>query len=84
MSKYGKKFTCWQCSTKYYDLGKSNPKCPKCGSEPSSDPLLGGGGGGGLDEAELGAEIDEEFEAAPVDEEEDVEEVEEETVDDDY
>ncbi len=82
MSKYGNKFTCWQCSTKYYDLGKSNPKCPKCGAEPSADPLLGGGGA--LEEEEIGAEIEEEFEAPTVDEDEDVEDVEEETVDEDY
>ncbi len=41
MSKYGKKFTCWSCAAKYYDLGKPNPKCPKCGSNPDDDPNKG-------------------------------------------
>ena len=41
MSKYGKKFTCWSCSAKYYDLNKPNPKCPKCGANPDDDPNKG-------------------------------------------
>lgn len=80
MSKYGKKFECWQCSTKYYDLGKVNPKCPKCGAEPSANPATGGAGV--LEEAELGAEI-EEFEDPSLDEDEDADEVEDEPADED-
>lgn len=38
MSKLGKKFTCWSCATKFYDLNKPNPKCPKCGANPEDDP----------------------------------------------
>ena len=38
MSKFGKKFTCWSCATKFYDLNKPNMKCPKCGADPSDDP----------------------------------------------
>ena len=38
MSKFGKKFTCWSCATKFYDLNKPNPKCPKCGADPADDP----------------------------------------------
>lgn len=41
MSKFGSKFTCWSCGTKFYDLNKPNPLCPKCGSDPSQDPNLG-------------------------------------------
>ena len=38
MSKFGKKFTCWSCAAKFYDLNKPNPKCPKCGANPEDDP----------------------------------------------
>lgn len=38
MSKYGRKFTCWSCGAKFYDLNKPSPKCPKCGSDPTAQP----------------------------------------------
>ena len=41
MSKYGNKFTCWSCGTKFYDLNKPNRVCPKCGADPGQDPNLG-------------------------------------------
>jgi len=31
--KLGTKFECFRCSTKFYDLGKSEPLCPKCGAD---------------------------------------------------
>ncbi len=38
----GTKHECENCSTKYYDLGKSEPVCPQCGAgldgeEPAAD-----------------------------------------------
>jgi uncharacterized protein (TIGR02300 family) len=30
--KLGNKFDCYSCGTKFYDLGKSEPICPKCGA----------------------------------------------------
>jgi uncharacterized protein (TIGR02300 family) len=30
--KLGTKYECYNCSTKFYDLGKSEPLCPKCGA----------------------------------------------------
>jgi uncharacterized protein (TIGR02300 family) len=30
--KLGTKFACFNCGTKFYDLGKSDPVCPKCGA----------------------------------------------------
>lgn len=30
--KLGAKFECFSCGTKFYDLGKSEPICPKCGA----------------------------------------------------
>lgn len=31
--KLGTKFECFRCGTKFYDLGKSDPRCPKCGAD---------------------------------------------------
>ncbi|MFY9820726.1 MAG: TIGR02300 family protein [Thermoanaerobaculia bacterium] len=30
--KLGTKFECYNCGTKFYDLGKSDSICPKCGA----------------------------------------------------
>jgi uncharacterized protein (TIGR02300 family) len=30
--KLGTKFECYNCGTKFYDLGKSESICPKCGA----------------------------------------------------
>jgi uncharacterized protein (TIGR02300 family) len=34
----GVKHTCWKCGTKFYDLKKPNPVCPKCGANPRDAP----------------------------------------------
>ena len=33
MPELGKKYTCYSCHTKFYDLGKAVPLCPKCGAD---------------------------------------------------
>ena len=33
MPELGRKFTCYSCHTKFYDLGKPVPLCPKCGAD---------------------------------------------------
>jgi hypothetical protein len=33
MPELGKKYTCYSCHTKFYDLGKPIPLCPKCGAD---------------------------------------------------
>ncbi len=33
MPELGRKYTCYSCHTKFYDLGKPVPLCPKCGSD---------------------------------------------------
>lgn len=33
MADLGKKYTCYSCHTKFYDLGKPTPVCPKCGAD---------------------------------------------------
>lgn len=36
----GKKHTCYNCSTKFYDLGKPSKVCPKCGSDQNAKPII--------------------------------------------
>ena len=36
----GVKHTCWKCGTKFYDLKKSDPVCPKCGADPRAAPVV--------------------------------------------
>jgi uncharacterized protein (TIGR02300 family) len=41
----GTKRTCVSCGTRFYDLGKATPSCPKCGTEqPPEQPRLKRGG----------------------------------------
>ena len=32
MAELGTKFECFSCGAKFYDLGKPDPLCPKCGA----------------------------------------------------
>ena len=34
----GTKYTCHECGRKFYDLGKPDPACPKCGADPRDAP----------------------------------------------
>lgn len=34
----GKRYTCFQCACKFYDLNKPEPVCPKCGADQREDP----------------------------------------------
>lgn len=34
----GTRYACWQCGTKFYDLNKPEPACPKCGADPREAP----------------------------------------------
>jgi uncharacterized protein (TIGR02300 family) len=36
----GNKFVCFKCSTKFYDLKKPEPICPKCGADQRESPAL--------------------------------------------
>ena len=32
--EWGNRYTCFSCGCKYYDLNRSEPVCPRCGSDP--------------------------------------------------
>lgn len=36
----GNKHTCFKCGTKFYDLKKAEPLCPKCGADQRESPAL--------------------------------------------
>jgi predicted nucleic acid-binding Zn-ribbon protein len=36
----GTKHVCFKCGTKFYDLGKAEPLCPKCGADQRQSPAL--------------------------------------------
>jgi uncharacterized protein (TIGR02300 family) len=35
----GTKFTCFKCGTRFYDLKKPEPLCPKCGADQRQSPV---------------------------------------------
>ncbi len=38
----GTKHVCFKCATKFYDLKKPDPLCPKCGADQRESPALKG------------------------------------------
>ncbi|MBI3131550.1 MAG: FYDLN acid domain-containing protein [Acidobacteria bacterium] len=38
MADLGKKHNCFQCGAKFYDFGKADPSCPKCGAKMKDAP----------------------------------------------
>ena len=36
----GTKWTCFKCTSKFYDLKKPDPVCPKCGADQRESPAL--------------------------------------------
>ena len=36
----GTKHLCFKCGTKFYDLNKAEPLCPKCGADQRQSPAL--------------------------------------------
>jgi predicted nucleic acid-binding Zn-ribbon protein len=76
----GTKHTCFKCGTKFYDFGKPEPVCPKCGAHQRDSPALKAPSPGErrrappkpvpaavAEEPELDAELDED---APADDDE--------------
>jgi uncharacterized protein (TIGR02300 family) len=67
----GTKYVCFKCGTKFYDLKKPVPACPKCGADQRDAPVAKSGSGRAAraapakepEEAEVAATDDEEAEA---------------------
>lgn len=81
----GNKFVCFKCQTKFYDLKKPDPLCPKCGADQRESPALKPapeGRRGRAKAAAVIAPIEPEADETPVaaTEDEDVEEFEDEDV----
>jgi len=36
----GSKYVCFKCTTKFYDLKKPVPTCPKCGADQREAPVI--------------------------------------------
>lgn len=36
--KFGNRYTCFECATKFYDMNKPKPECPKCGANQKKAP----------------------------------------------
>lgn len=36
----GVKYTCFRCGTKFYDLKKPEPVCPKCSADQRESPVI--------------------------------------------
>lgn len=34
----GKRYSCFKCSCKFYDLNRPEPLCPRCGADQREDP----------------------------------------------
>lgn len=49
-AKLGRRYTCYECGTKFYDLNRPTPLCPECEADQTNAPvrdirsLLSGGG----------------------------------------
>jgi len=76
-SKLGKRYTCFECGLKFYDLNRPEPLCPKCGADQRNDPnpdprdaiLAKYRGKGRVREEELAEEEESEEEAEAEDDE---------------
>jgi uncharacterized protein (TIGR02300 family) len=36
----GTKYVCFKCGTRFYDLKKASPVCPKCGADQRESPVV--------------------------------------------
>lgn len=68
MPSLGKKFSCYSCHTKFYDLGKPEPICPKCGADQrdaEEAPVVTSSRGKRVIEEPLDDEFEADDDAAP-------------------
>jgi uncharacterized protein (TIGR02300 family) len=68
--KLGTKYDCYNCGTKFYDLGKPEPICPKCGANQkdavTSESPASGQASRRRRKAEVAKPIDIEEDEAPI------------------
>ncbi len=68
--KLGTKYDCYNCGTKFYDLGKPEPICPKCGANQkdavSADSPAAGSSSRRKRKADIVKPIDIEEDDAPI------------------
>lgn len=38
-TRLGARYTCFKCSTKFYDLNRPAPICPECGADQTEAPV---------------------------------------------
>ncbi len=62
-TKLGTKYLCYQCGTKFYDLGRPEPLCPNCKSNQKNAPPLTEAGKAAARDARRAPEEVEEAEA---------------------
>jgi uncharacterized protein (TIGR02300 family) len=55
--KLGTKFGCYNCGTKFYDLGKSPALCPKCGADQKDSAQAESSGAGQASRRRRKAEV---------------------------
>lgn len=79
----GTKHTCWKCSTKFYDLKKADPVCPKCGADPRKAPSSRSIAAAEKKARAKPAPVEETPEIEEADVEEELDEAEDEAADDD-
>lgn len=78
----GTKYTCFKCGTKFYDLKKPVPGCPKCGADQREAPVAKPISARARAAAEKAREAPEDVELPATDDEEGDEEAEDEDEDD--
>jgi uncharacterized protein (TIGR02300 family) len=39
-ARLGAKWTCYSCGSRFYDLNKPEPLCPKCGADQRESPVF--------------------------------------------
>lgn len=66
--KFGEKYTCFQCGTKFYDMNKPKALCPKCQADQRKAPKRAHAKA--AKQAEVAPDFDNEEEDSPIEEEE--------------
>ena len=75
-AELGKRYTCYECGTKFYDLNRDKAECPECKADQAEAPtrdirsLLSGRGRPRVEEAPAPAAVESESESESDDDDE--------------